>query len=81
MVTHDEHFGATTACCFAVELERPTIKPARPGLLVVVEAEPDVLELANLRVVLAPSQVDDVRYTKGAKLFGVVPGSNRATER
>lgn len=40
-----------------------------------------MFELANLRVVPAPAQVDDVRYAEGAEFIGMVPGSNRATER
>ena len=40
-----------------------------------------MFELANLRVVSAPAEVDNMRYPEGAEFFSVVPGSDCATER
>jgi hypothetical protein len=80
VVTHDEYLGSTVLCGFLVELQRPMIEPTGAGLLIVVEAEPDVLEPADLRVVPTPAQIDDVGYPKGPKLFGMAPRGNRATE-
>jgi len=46
-----------------------------------MKAEPDVLELADLDVILAPAQIDDVGYPKLPKPVGVPPGGNGAPER
>jgi hypothetical protein len=81
VVAHNECFSPTVLHGFALELERPAIEPTRPGILVIVEAEPGMGKLAHLRVALAPPQIDDLGYPEGAKSFDVVPGLYRATER
>jgi hypothetical protein len=45
-----------------------------------MEAQPDVGELPNPGVG-APSQIDDVRDSEGAKFFDVAPGCYRAAKR
>jgi hypothetical protein len=38
-------------------------------------------KLADLCIVPAPPQIDDVGYPEGAQFLGVLPGPYRATER
>jgi len=64
-MAHHEQFGITLPHRFSIELQRLLIEPARSCLLIVVEAKPDVGKLTDLRVVLAPPQVDDVGYAEG----------------
>jgi hypothetical protein len=65
VVAHNEYFGSAFFNGPLVELECPAIEPARARLLVVVEAEPNVFELTDLRIVLAPTQINDVGYPQG----------------
>jgi len=46
-----------------------------------VEAQPDVRELADLGIVLAPPQVDDVGDAQGAEALDVAPACNGAAKR
>ena len=46
-----------------------------------MKREPDVSELADLGVVLAPPQVDDVGYAEGLQLLHMGLGLNCASER
>jgi hypothetical protein len=46
-----------------------------------MKAKPSVMELADLRVVLAPAQIDDVGYAEGSKLLYVGLGFYCASER
>jgi hypothetical protein len=79
-MAHNEYLGSTALCGLLVELQRPVIEPMGSALFVIMETEPNVLELADLGVVLAPSQIDDVGYPQGLKLLGLAPGRYRATE-
>jgi hypothetical protein len=45
-----------------------------------VEAKPDVRELADLGIVLAPAQIDDVADAQGAELLDVAPSLDGTTE-
>lgn len=67
-MAHDENFGSAGLCGFLVEFQCDAIEPARAGLFVIVEAKPDVVELADLRVVPTPAEIDDVGYPEGPKL-------------
>src|SRR5690348_16362931 len=81
VMAHYEDLHTTILHGSLVELERSAIEPAGTGLLIVMEAEPNVLELADLGVVLAPTQINDVCYPQVPKLFGVAPGRYGASER
>ena len=80
MLAHDQHLGARVLQRFVVEPERSAIEPTGPGLLVVVEAEPDVGKLPDLGVVLTPPQIDDVGYPEGPEFLDVPPGRYGATK-
>ena len=60
MVTHHEDSRFPVLRGALVEAKGTTVEPAWARLLVVVGAEPEVLELADLGVVLVPSKIDDV---------------------
>jgi hypothetical protein len=79
-MAHHEYLGPTVLCGFFVKLQSPVIEPTRPGVFIIMEAEPDVLELTDLRTVPTPAQINDVGYPEGPKLLGVAPGRYRATE-
>lgn len=64
-----------------MEFEGAAEEPARAGLLVIMKAEPDVLELTDLSVIITPPQIDNVGDTEGLELLSVGPGRYRATER
>lgn len=70
-MAHHKYFGSTVLCRFLVKLECLAIAPAGAGLFVVVESEPNVFELTNLRVVLTPPQINDVGDTEGLELLRV----------
>lgn len=79
-MTHNEYLGLRLLQRPLVELQRTSIEPCGTRFLVVVEAQPDMGELADLGVVLAPPQVDDVGDAEGPKLFDVLPTCDSASE-
>lgn len=81
VVAHHEHLRMRVLRGSLVELERSTVEPTGPGLFIVVETEPYMLELADFRVVLAPAEIDDVGYSHFSESFGVTPGRDGASER
>ena len=80
-MAHHEQLGITLLHRFPVKLQRALVEPSRPWLLIVMKGEPDVWELTDLRVVLAPPQVDDVGYAEGSQLLYVGLGLDCASER
>lgn len=81
VVAHHKHFRGTMLQSSLVELEGSAVEPTGTRLFIVMEAKPNVFELADLGVVLAPAQVDDVCYPEFSKPFSVGPGRDGATER
>ena len=81
MVAHHKHLCTPILHGSFVELQGTAIEPARAGLFVVVEPEPNVFELADLGVILTPPEIDDVGYPQGPKLLGVAPRHYGASER
>jgi len=65
-MAHYEQLGVRLLHRFSMKFQRSLVEPFRPWFLVVVKAEPDVSELAHLRVVVAPPQVYDVSYAEGS---------------
>jgi hypothetical protein len=80
-MAHYEHSCAMVLHGSHVERERSTVKPPGPRLLVIVKSEPNMFELADVGVVAAPTQINDMRYPEGSKFFGVSPGGYRTSER
>jgi hypothetical protein len=80
MLTHDEDFCFPVLRGVLVEAERTAVKQGRARLLVVVEAEPDVRELADFGVVLAPPKIDDVRDAQSAEPFHMAASPDRTAE-
>jgi len=72
-MAHNQQLRVTFLHRSSVELQRSLVEPAGSWFLVVMKAQPDVAELAHLRVVFAPPKVDDVRYAECAKSFNVPP--------
>lgn len=79
-MAHDEELRFRMLHGFTIELESPPIEPARPGFVVIVEAQPDVRKLSGSGIG-APPQIDNVSDSKGAKFFDVARGCYRAAKR
>jgi hypothetical protein len=80
VVAHAKDFGVRFSHGLPVEAKSLTVKPFRPMLLVVLEWQPQVLELANFFAVRANSQVDDMRNAERLELVYVPPGGYGAAK-
>ena len=66
MVTHDEELGVGLSHSALIEADGAAVKPSGTGLLVVVERQPEALELTDLLVVRAVPQVNYMCDAQGA---------------
>ena len=79
-MAHYEHFGSVFAQGLFAELPGSLVKPARPGLHVVMKAKPDPIELSDLSAIRAEPEVNHVGDSHPLELVDVVPRLNCTSE-
>lgn len=81
VVAHHEHFGIFSSYRSFVKAESVSIEPLRARLHIVLERQPQALELPHFLAVLAVSLVDDVRDAQRLELLDVLPGRDGTAKR
>ena len=80
MVAHHENSRSGLLHRLPVELPGLPVKPLRVGLGVVVERQPERLELPHLLAVRAEAKIDDVRDAERLQSLDVAPTRNGAAK-
>jgi hypothetical protein len=80
VVAHHKKLGVRLSQGLFVELGGAFVKPPGPRFLVVAESKPNVAELTDLGVVLAPTEVNNVSDSQGLELSDMMLGRYRTSE-